>query len=118
MIRLLSALALTTLTALPATAESTAYGNEGGCNRMAGKPEGTDAVAIFRPGERIEFWESSCPILGSTMVGAGATVVTVECSGEGETWEAYYMLETLEGDGFVLYPEDAPDNRTELHACQ
>lgn len=101
-----------------AFAQDGPYGNEGGCARASGNPANTDNVALFYPGESLEFWESACPITDSTMVGAGATVITVECSGEGETWEAYYMLETLDGDGFVIYPEDAPDNRTELHACQ
>ncbi len=101
-----------------AVAQDGPYGNEGGCNRVNGQPEGTDFVTIFRPGESLEFWESSCPITDATMVGAGATVLTVTCSGEGETWETYYMIETLAGDGFVIYPEDQPDNRSELHACQ
>ncbi|WP_425072166.1 hypothetical protein [Sagittula sp. S175] len=108
---------LTALLLLPTVTLAETYGNTAGCNRVNGQPEGSDSVAIFRPGENLEFWESTCPITGFTMVGAGATVVTVQCSGEGDTWEAYYMLETTEDDGFTLYPEDNPDARTALARC-
>ena len=100
-----------------AAAQDGPYGNPAGCDRHAGKPPAGEGVVLFYPGDRLEFWESACPIAGALQVGGGATLVTVTCSGEGETWEDYYMLETTSDDGFMLYPEDTPDRRTALAQC-
>ena len=104
-------------TALAAQPADT-FGNAAGCDRVAGKPAGSDNVVILRPGS-LEFWESACPITGATQVGAGAMVLTVSCSGEGETWDAYYVVETTsDPDTMILYAEDTPDDRRELKACK
>lgn len=104
--------------ALPAVsaADTDVYANAAGCARLTGDVA-SDEVVIFRPGESITFWESTCPILDATMVGAGAIVHTVQCSGEGDTWEDYYMIETAPVDGFTLYPEDQPEARVDLAPC-
>ncbi|CUH75878.1 hypothetical protein [Tropicibacter naphthalenivorans] len=110
----LSCLALIALVLPAAALADGPYGNAPGC---ADGPA-QDGAVLFHPGERIEFAETSCPITGVLQVGAGAMVLTLACSGEGETWEAYYMIETTAEGGFAVYPEDRPEDRTELSQCK
>ncbi|MEJ6396399.1 hypothetical protein [Yoonia sp. 208BN28-4] len=94
------------------------FGTMAGCARAAGMSDRSDGAITWFVGDRIDFHESSCAISGSTPVGSGATVVTVQCTGEGETWENYYMIETTsDADRFVIYPEEFPDLRSELNKC-
>ncbi|SLN26941.1 hypothetical protein [Pseudooctadecabacter jejudonensis] len=102
---------------LPITAQAQVYANEAGCARLAGKVA-NDGVIIWAEGA-FEFWESRCPITGSQQAGSGAALVTLECSGEGDTWETYYMIETTSDvDRYVVYPSDYPEIRSELTSCQ
>lgn len=103
---------------LPAAASAQGiYANASGCARLAGNVAGDDV--LIWDGQAMEFWESRCPITGVMQVGSGATLLTLECSGEGETWETYYMIETTsDDDRYVVYPSDYPDLRTEITTCQ
>ena len=99
------------------TQTSGIHSNQGGCDRLTGKPVSTDNVLILHS-DRLEFWESSCPITQSQPVGSEAVLLTVTCSGEGETWDDFYMLETTSDPArVVLYPEDAPNARQDLQVC-
>lgn len=104
---------------LPATVSAQdVFGTMAGCARAAGMSDKSDGAITWFVGDRIDFHESSCPITGVTPVGSGATVVTVQCTGEGETWEDYYMIETTsDADRFVISPEQFPDIRSELTQC-
>ncbi len=103
---------------LPAVAQTdTVFANASGCARLAGDV-GSDDVLIWT-GDAFEFWESTCPITQITQVGGGAVLATLTCSGEGETWDTYYMIETTSDvDRFVVYPDDHPNLRTEIATCQ
>jgi hypothetical protein len=94
------------------------YGNEGGCRRVAGQPEGTDLVFILAP-DRIERYESTCPITRLVLDGEGAPAqADVTCSGEGETWTDSYLLSPLPGeDGYIIGPAEYPDIRFEVRPC-
>lgn len=93
------------------------YANASGCARLASQAT-SDDVLIW-DGQSMEFWESRCPITDVKQAGGGAILATLECSGEGETWETYYMIETTsDEDRFVVYPTDYPDLRTEITTCQ
>jgi len=105
--------------ALPVCAAAQAiYGDEGGCRRVAGEPEATDLVFVLYP-DRVERWESSCPIIGSERLGPTGMVLITSCSGEGETWEQRYaMTPTADGKGFLIGPEDYDDIRFEVYPCR
>jgi hypothetical protein len=104
------------LGALPASAQ-TIYGDEGGCRRAAGQPEGTDLVFLLYP-DRVERWESSCRIVATERVDAENLVLTTQCNGEGETWEQRYVMQPLvSGDGFRVGPVEYEDIRFELRPC-
>lgn len=104
------------LAATPIAAQ-TIYGDEGGCRRAAGQPEGTDLVFVLYP-DRIERWESSCPIVGMERTDATRVVLITQCTGEGETWEQRYVMEPLSGeDGFLIGPDEYQDIRFEVRPC-
>lgn len=93
------------------------YGDEGGCRRVAGQPEGTDLVFILTP-DRIERWESACQITRIMGDGSVPVQIDVTCSGEGESWTDSYLLAPLPGeDGYLIGPADDPDIRFEIRRC-
>lgn len=93
------------------------YGDEGGCRRLAGQPEGTDLVFILTP-DRIERWESACLITGIVVDDGIPVQVDVTCSGEGESWTDSYLLSPLPGeDGYSIGPAGFPDIRFEVRPC-
>ena len=110
---------LTLILALPTLVQAQeVYGNEEGCSRLTDAPIPGDGATLWYP-DRMEFHESSCPIAGVLAVGSGATVVTLTCSGEGETWQSHYLLRTTaEPDTFLLSPEEYPDMQTMLRPCR
>ena len=102
---------------LPISAQAQqAWGDEGGCTRVAGNVATTDMVFVLWP-DRIERHESTCRIVGIEGDLATRAVIETECSGEGETWiDAYGM--TPVGDNIAIWPVDAPDFITELRLCE
>jgi hypothetical protein len=117
--RVALALILTASTAVAQVTPITGtYGDDGGCRRLAGQPEGTDLVFILTP-DRIERWESACPITRWRVDGSGNPVqADVTCSGEGETWTDSYLLSPLPGeDGYLIGPAEFPDIRFEVRPC-
>ncbi|MEL6570128.1 MAG: hypothetical protein AAFQ64_00615 [Pseudomonadota bacterium] len=109
--------ALTILLVLGAgTAQAQAWGDEAGCQRVRGEQVLTDSVFILWP-DRIERHESNCQIKeidGDINLRA---VITVECSGEGETWDDQYGI-TPVGDDFAIWPVGSPEFITELRPCE
>ncbi len=96
-----NAFAATALTALfglaaasPAAAQEEFLGlwghyPDGTCDRSAP----TDAVPIRITKEEIGFYESACKITGGDPAGWGNSYdLTLECSGEGETWETHVLI--------------------------
>jgi len=93
-------------------------GNEGGCERHAGRAPTTDNVTLLTA-DGIEGWESSCPIVSSTQGTEGQLILEVECSGEGETWRDTYMVfPSPGGSGVILFPADAPQFEKLLTPCE
>lgn len=94
-----------------------AWGDDGGCARVVGKPAGTDLVFILWP-DRIERWESSCQItaFGGDIDIRG--VIHTNCSGEGEDWTQSYGITPTGDDTFAIWPVESPDTITELRRCQ
>jgi hypothetical protein len=93
------------------------YGDEGGCRRLAGQPEGTDLVFILTP-DRIERWESACDITSIATEDGNPAQIDVTCSGEGETWTDSYAVSPLSGeDGYSIGPVDFPEIRFDLRPC-
>jgi hypothetical protein len=95
------------------------YGTESGCARYLTGTYTSDDALVWVQGDRVEFHESTCPIIGSEQVGAGAALMTLECSGEGDTWETAWMVETTSDDTrYVFSPEEDPSIRIEVRLCQ
>ncbi len=93
------------------------YGDEAGCRRLAGQPEGTDVVFILTP-DRIERYESSCAINSLFALDGQETRADVTCNGEGEEWADAYVFSPLPGeDGYLIGPADYPDVRFEVRPC-
>jgi len=105
------------LVIVPTFATAQVYGDEAGCAWLAGDPVQTDNLYLYDQ-NTIQRVESTCPVTGALQVGSGATVVTVECTGEGETWEDYYMIMTTEDENTLLiHPEAYLDYVTEIKVC-
>ncbi|MEO9862880.1 MAG: hypothetical protein ABJO29_16190 [Yoonia sp.] len=110
-------LALAFLCLLPVAANAQVYGDTAGCAWLAGEPVATDSLYLYDQ-NTIQRAESTCPVTGALQVGSGATVVTVECSGEGDTWEDYYMIMTTADENTLLiHPEAYPEFVTEMKVC-
>lgn len=93
------------------------YGDEGGCRRLAGQPVTTDMVFILAP-DRVERWESTCPITRIMVDGDTPVQIDVACSGEGETWTDSFLLSPLPGeDGYLIGPVGEPGIRFEIRRC-
>jgi hypothetical protein len=105
------------LTLLPMMANAEMFGDSAGCAWLAGEAPTTDSIYLYDQ-ETIQRLESTCPVTGALQVGSGATVLTVECTGEGETWEAYYMIMTTADENTLLiHPEAYPEAVTEIKVC-
>lgn len=101
----------------PALAQAQqAWGDEGGCARVQGKPALTDMVFILWP-DRIERHESSCRIVDVQGDLNTRAVIETECTGEGETWTQAYGMTPNGPDMFVIWPTEAPEFTTALLAC-
>tara|TARA_B110000503_G_C7124862_1_gene404126 strand:+ start:643 stop:990 length:348 start_codon:yes stop_codon:yes gene_type:complete len=111
-------LMIAALVLLPLGAQAQqAWGNEGGCNRVAGRDEGTDMVTILWP-DRIEHLESGCRfIMINGDINVRATIET-ECDGEGETWTQTYGMTPIGADTIAIWPADAPDYVQNLRLCE
>lgn len=105
------------LSLVPSVGLSQVYGDAAGCAWLAGEPVATDSLYLYDQ-STIQRAESTCPVTGALQVGSGATVVTVECSGEGDTWEDYYMIMTTADENTLLiHPEAYPEFMTEMKVC-
>lgn len=94
------------------------YGDEVGCQMLAGERPVSDNMYLY-DGATIQRVESSCPVTGSLQVGSGGILLTVECSGEGETWEDYYLLSTTsDPDHYIIHPSDFPEFATDIRVCE
>lgn len=101
----------------PKLSTAQVYGDAAGCAWLAGEPVATDSLYLYDR-NTIQRAESTCPVTGALQVGSGATVVTVACSGEGDTWEDYYMIMTTEYENTLLiHPEAYPEFVTEMKVC-
>ncbi|MCC5972662.1 MAG: hypothetical protein JJT81_01275 [Rubellimicrobium sp.] len=93
------------------------YGDEGGCARAAGRATNSDMVFLLAP-DRIERWESTCPITRIAGLGKGRWQIDVLCSGEGESWTDSYTITPLPGEeGFTIVPTDRLSMHYELRPC-
>jgi hypothetical protein len=105
------------LVAFPVAAHAQIFGDEAGCALLAGDPVATDSLYLYDQ-NTVQRAESTCPVIGALQVGSGATVVTVECSGEGDTWEDYYMITTTADENvLMIHPEAYPEFATEIKVC-
>ena len=103
---------------LPSTVMAQAYGDAPGCARFRGEPATTDNLIIW-DGFSVQRHESSCPVTQSQQVGSGGILLTVSCSGEGETWEDYYLLATTsDPDLYLISRSDSSDPSTEIRRCE
>lgn len=77
--------------------------NGSGCDRSAP----TDLVPILIEDGRISFYESACTISSLEPIGFGtASMMTLTCSGEGESWTRTAMVtRTTENELFVYYED-------------
>jgi hypothetical protein len=106
------------IAALPVSAHAQqAWGDDGGCARVAGDPSNTDLVFILWP-DRIERWESTCRITGFDGDLNTQSVIETECNGEGETWTQSYGMAPVGDDLYTIWPVDAPEYITELRLCE
>ncbi|MCK0120569.1 hypothetical protein MWU61_08450 [Loktanella sp. F6476L] len=105
------------LCVVPGILQAQVFGDAAGCAWLAGEPVATDSLYLYDQ-NTIQRAESTCPVTGALQVGSGATVVTVECSGEGDTWEDYYMIMTSADENTLLiHPEAYPEFVTEMKVC-
>lgn len=106
------------LLVLPTAVIAQVYGDEIGCQMLAGERPVSDNMYLY-DGATIQRMESSCPVTGSLQVGSGGILLTVECSGEGETWEDYYLLSTTaDPDHYIIHPSDFPEFATDIRVCE
>jgi hypothetical protein len=106
------------VTLLPVMASAKMFGDTPGCAWLAGEAPTTDSLYLYDQ-ETIQRLESTCPMTGALHVGSGGTVVTVERTGEGETWAAYYMIMTTADENTLLFhPEAHPEAVTEIKVCE
>lgn len=102
---------------LPALASAQVYGDTVGCQMLAGERPMSDSMYLY-DGTTIQRMESSCPVTRSLQVGAGGILLTVQCTGEGETWESFYMLmTTADEETLLIHPEAYPEFKTEIKVC-
>lgn len=94
-----------------------AWGDVGGCARVAGLPEPSDMVFILWP-DRIERWESICQIVGFDGDLNTRSVILTACEGEGETWNQSYGMTPVGDDLYAIWPVEYPDAITELRKCE
>lgn len=94
-----------------------AWGDEGGCARVAGKDVYTDRVLILWP-DRIEHHESTCMITSVEGDINTRAVINTKCEGEGETWVQSYGATPTGGGAFAIWSVDAPDQITALRVCE
>lgn len=94
-----------------------AWGDTGGCARVAGEMEPSDLVFILWPG-RIERWESTCKIVGFDGDLNTRSVIETACEGEGETWMQSYGMTPVGNDLYTIWPVESPDFITELRLCE
>ena len=105
------------LLALPFVAQAQqALGNLSGCERVAGQMESSDDVFILWP-DRIERWESTCPIVSVEGDLNLRALVLTKCTGEGATWEQSFGISPLGTEVFLIWPAEAPDYSIELRMC-
>jgi hypothetical protein len=113
-LRLLTILAVI---ALPLGAQAQqAWGDDGGCARVAGKQAISDSVFILWP-TWIERFESSCNIVGFDGDLNGKSIIQTECTGEGENWTQSYEMTPAGGERYTIWPSDSPHFTTELRPC-
>ena len=98
------------------SAHAQAWGDEAGCQRVAGEEALTDNLFILWP-DRIERHESTCQITAIDGDINLRAVITAECSGEGDTWDTAYGI-TPSGDTFVIWPVESPEFTNELRLCE
>jgi hypothetical protein len=114
--RFVATIAAVILMSSPAFAQEI-YGDLAGCARHRGEAVATDNLYIFDL-VSIQRHETTCEIASAMQIGSGATLLTTNCSGEGETWEDFYVVETTADNGFAIYPEAYPEFRTNLDLCK
>jgi len=99
------------------TAQAQVYGDTVGCQMLAGERPVSDSMFLY-DGTTIQRMESACPVTGSMQIGSGGVLLTVQCTGEGETWEDYYVLSTTADESTLnIQPEDTSGPATELRLC-
>ena len=110
-------LAILTVSALPLSANAQALGNQAGCERVAGLEESTDNLFVLWP-DRIERWESFCKIESVEGDVNVRSIITTQCSGEGDTWKQVYGMTPLGENAFSIWPVESPEMIFELRSCE
>jgi hypothetical protein len=105
------------IASLPFAANAQVYGDTVGCAWLAGTPPATDNLYLY-DGATIQRMETRCTVTGSQQVGSGGILLTADCTGEGDTWEDYYILSTT-ADENVLFIQrgDTSAPSTEIKVC-
>ena len=102
---------------LAASAQTTPWGDAGGCARTLNREFTTDLVFILWP-DRIERHESTCSIVGIEGDVNTRAVIDTLCNGEGETWTQSYGMTFVGNDTIAIWPVDAPEFTFELRPCE
>ena len=102
----------------PTVSLAQVYGDPAGCKWLAGEDPATDSIYLY-DGATVQRMESTCPVTGSMQIGSGGVLLTVMCTGEGETWEDYYVVSTT-ADETVLNIQygDTSGLSTEIKVCE
>lgn len=102
---------------VPVSAMAQIYGDDAGCALLAGEPLVTDNLYLYDQ-TTVQRAESICPVTNALQAGSGATVVTVSCTGEGDTWQDHYMIiTTADENTLLIHPEAYPEFITEIKVC-
>lgn len=103
---------------LPMTATAQVYGDTVGCQMLAGERPASDNMYLY-DGATVQRMESSCPVTDTMQIGSGGILLTVMCSGEGETWEDYYVLSTTADENVLkIQYGDTSGPATEIKVCE
>lgn len=106
------------LACLPTLVSAQVWGDENGCRIALGNPPESDLAFILRP-DRIERYESICPIVAVTPLDGGSVRLTTECSGEGETWPVDYVLLPWNDRGRLqIHDAEYPEYKFKLGLCE